>query len=360
MNNEMRMIKFPSIEQYRNVIKNLREHFSYIGKDDEGKAIFDENMVFPTIKFTGTPKGHGTNAGVTMNVSTGEIWAQSRENILSIEKDNAGFAFFVDSHKKSFRQMFEIITDKLGIYDGFVTIYGEWAGPGIQKGVGISKIPSKSLFLFDIKITGVDESVTWVEPDDFTSSIAHGEVPTFRDIDDSIYLMSDMDFYSIVIDLNNPEVAQNKLIELTEAVELDCPIGKYFGITEGNVGEGIVWRAKTGNDVIRFKVKGEKHSSSKVKKLASVDIDKVNSINEFVDYVVTENRLNQGIEQVFTTKNIQPDITSTGDFVKWVVGDVIKEEMDTLVESGLEPKEVSGAVSKKASLWFRTLLNSKF
>ena len=41
------------------------------------------------------------------------------------------------------------------------------------------------------------------------------------------------------------------------------------------------------------KVKGEKHSSSKVKKLASVDVEKLNSIKDFVDYAVTESRLEQ-------------------------------------------------------------------
>lgn len=126
------------------------------------------------------------------------------------------------------------------------------------------------------------------------------------------------------------------------------------------VGEGIVWSAELSpGEIVRFKVKGEKHSSSKVKKLASVDTEKLNSIKEFVEYAVTENRLNQGIEQVFTTKGETPVNTRTGEFVKWVSSDVIKEELDTIVANGLEPKDVGGPVSKKAAQWFKEYLDKE-
>ena len=36
-----RMIKFPSIDQFRTVIKNVNDHASYVGKDDNGIAVFD-------------------------------------------------------------------------------------------------------------------------------------------------------------------------------------------------------------------------------------------------------------------------------------------------------------------------------
>ena len=36
-----RMIKYPSIEQYRGVVKLVTERACYIGKDEDGKAIFD-------------------------------------------------------------------------------------------------------------------------------------------------------------------------------------------------------------------------------------------------------------------------------------------------------------------------------
>ena len=55
----MRMVKFPSIEQYNTTVKNLRMHFQYDGKDEDGKAIYNTSKELPTIRFYGTVKLHG-------------------------------------------------------------------------------------------------------------------------------------------------------------------------------------------------------------------------------------------------------------------------------------------------------------
>ena len=134
------------------------------------------------------------------------------------------------------------------------------------------------------------------------------------------------------------------------AVEEECPVGKAFG--NSGTGEGIVWKCDTEKGTIRFKVKGEKHSSSKVKTLAPVDTEKLNSVREFAEYAVTESRLEQGIEKVFTSINEEIDIKKLGNFLKWIANDVIKEELDTLKDNGLEPKDVTSAISNIARNWF--------
>ena len=105
-------------------------------------------------------------------------------------------------------------------------------------------------------------------------------------------------------------------------------------------------------NTLMFKVKGEKHSTTKVKTLAAVDVEKMDSIDEFVEYSVTENRLNQAIEQVFTLESEEPDIKHLGKFLKWVMSDVIKEDMDVMKESKLEPKDIGKYVNTKAKTWF--------
>ena len=362
----MKMIKFPSIEQYRSIVKHVKDNTAYVGKDEEGNAIFNYDKEYPQIRFYGTPKGHGTNAGVSFDFKTGELWAQSRENIITIQKDNAGFAAFVEKNKEDFIKMFHKIKET---HDYFfrnfelneptypiVTIFGEWAGPGIQKGVGISQIDKKSFFIFDIKITNEDQTHHWVNID-FEEYTNNAFEPVLRNFIDDVYLMTDMAFYDISIDFNKPEEIQELLIKLTDEVEHNCPIAEYFGL-KNTIGEGIVWRTWFNGDMIRFKVKGEKHSSSKVKTPVEIDVEKMNSVNEFVDYCVTENRLNQGIEQVFTCNNLRPDIKNTGDFIKWISKDVLKEETDTLVKSDLIWKDVSGVIAKKASQWFKEYLDS--
>lgn len=118
------------------------------------------------------------------------------------------------------------------------------------------------------------------------------------------------------------------------------------------IGEGIVYKTETERGTLRMKIKGEKHSVSKVKVLAPVNTEKINSIKEFAEYAVTESRLEQGIEKVFTSVNQQIDIKKIGEFLKWIANDIVKEEIDTLKDNGLEPKEVNGAISNIARNWF--------
>jgi len=335
---------FSHIGQYRNIVRTITERTRYVGKDENGNAIYDNLRPLPVQTWKGTIKTHGTNAGVTMN-KDGEIWAQSMENIITVESDNAGFAFFVESHKDIFRTFFEQIDFKG--YD-YVTIFGEFAGGNIQKNVAINGLP-KMFIIFDIK-----RSYDTIEQGDNIYSTEE-EIKQFRSNENNFYNVYDFETYEVEIDFNNPEIAQNKIVELTLQVENECPIGRYFGSI--GIGEGIVFSYIDENGVkSRFKSKGERHSVSKVRKLASVDIEKVNSINEFVEYAVTENRLNQGLEKIFGIGG-EIDVTKTGDFLRWVVGDVIKEEMDTMVENGLEPKQVAPAISKKGKNWLFEKLN---
>lgn len=333
-----KMITFPEIGQFRQIIKLVNDNTRYSGRDENGDAIFDASKVLPTLTFSGTVKLHGTNAGVTLT-KTGEMYAQSRENVITIEKDNAGFAFFVESNKESFKKLFKT----LDIRDAdYLTIFGEWCGGNIQKNVAINGLP-KMFVIFAVKLSFDDEQkANYFLTDDETKHL--------KNVDSRIYNILDFEQFKIDIDFQNPQLIQNKLIELTNDVEVECPVGKAFGNI--GVGEGIVWKCDTPKGTLRFKVKGEKHSSSKVKHLAPVNTEKVNSIKEFAEYVVTESRLNQAIEKVFTSVNQPIDIKKMGDFLKWINNDVMKEEIDTLNDNGLEPKDVNGVISNLARTWF--------
>ena len=341
-----KMIKFPSIEQFRTVVSNVNRHFNFVGLDENGEAIYDPTLPKPTITFKGTVKIHGTNAAVSYNAK--ELWAQSRENIITPEKDNAGFAFFVESNKEAFYELFAQVMDKTipwpDPYKNTITIYGEWAGGNIQKGVGVCNLP-KSFFIFGVKITPHTET-----EEELKANPAYWvDYAYLRAPEHNLYNIDDYPTYSIDIDFNMPQLVQNQLSELTIKVEEECPVAKAFGYS--GIGEGIVWTAEFKGNVHRFKVKGEKHSSSKVKTLAAVDVEKLNSIKEFVDYAVSESRFNQALENIFP--NNEPiDVKKMGDVIRWVVNDVIKEEMDTLVENQLEPKEINKYISSKVREMF--------
>jgi hypothetical protein len=108
-----------------------------------------------------------------------------------------------------------------------------------------------------------------------------------------------------------------------------------------------------------FKVKGEKHSTSKVHKLASVDVEKVASLQEFVKNHVTENRMKQGLTVIVDEQGKPFEMRSLGDFLKWVHGDILKEEQDTIVASQLDMKQLSKYVSQSAKHWYVEQLDKK-
>ena len=342
-----KLCKFPDIEQYRQLIQYVKERTQYIGKDDNGNALFDESIILPTLTFTGTVKLHGTNSSITLS-KDGDIYAQSREQILSIKEDNSGFASFLEENKEVFKQLLSSIDMK--DYD-YVSVFGEWCGKGIQKGVAINKL-EKMFVIFDIKLSYDDN----LKGDNYYLPIS--EIVKLRSVENRIFNIYDFKTYEVDIDFNNPKESLDILTNLTLEVEKECPVAKEFGID--GVGEGIVFTHQTiDNKKYRFKVKGDKFksSSSKERKIVEVDIEKVNNINEFVEYTVTESRLNQGIEKIYGFN--QPlDIKKTGDFLRWVFNDIIKEESDTLIGNGLTSKDVSSAISNKARLWLFDKINT--
>ena len=241
-----------------------------------------------------------------------------------------------------------LIKNNLDSKQNTVSIYGEWCGGNIQKGVALTNLP-KSFFIFGVKITPhtQDEEEAKLKPAYWVdySDLGNSEVKIFN--------IDDFPTYEIEIDFNMPQLVQNDLSELTIAVEDECPVGKAFGFS--GIGEGIVWAAELNGVVHRFKVKGEKHSSSKVKTLASVDVEKLNSIKEFTEYAVTESRFKQGLENVFPNGQ-EIDVKKMGELIRWVVNDVLKEEMDTMVENGIEPKDVNKYISTKVREMFFKLV----
>jgi hypothetical protein len=321
------MKKYPSIEQFRNVIRKVRERHDYKGKDSEDKAIYQHTENYPTLKFKGTVKLHGTNSSI-VKYSDGRLEFQSRERVLSLEQDNDDF--MTEMMKIDLSFLFTNIQ-----FNEYCAIYGEWCGGKIQKGVAINGLP-KMFVIFGIKAD--DE---WLD------------LPSYLyDNKNNIYNINQFETYEVDIDFNKPELVQNKIIEMTIAVEECCPVGKFFN-KEG-IGEGIVFTCMSDQD-LKFKSKGEKHSVTKVKKLNPIDTELMNSINEFVECTVTENRLNQGIT-FFNENNIQVDAKNTGKFLSWVVQDVLKEENDTIINNNFDEKRVKNAIVTKARIWFLNLI----
>ena len=334
-----RHVKFSKIPQFRDVIRDVNHQSQFKGLDENGEPIYNPNVKKPIIAFNGTVKLHGSCGSVCMG-NEGDIWCQSRKRILSIDVDNHGFHQFCHDRSANFLRLFQKLADSVSVPKDIISIFGEYCGQGINHGCAIHQLP-KMFVIFAVKIVPTGGDSYYVDS------------ASLRDPESQIHNIADFKTFKVTVDFNYPELAQNEFVNLVNNVEAECPVGKAFGAL--GIGEGIVWVGDYKGQRHIFKTKGEKHSVTRVKNIAAVDVEKVNSIREFVEYAVTENRLNQAVIEVFEAG--EPTIKKMGDFLRWIMKDIASEEADTLGENNLVLKDVGRAVSNKARPWFQELLN---
>lgn len=312
--------KYPSINQFRHVVHDISERTRFIGKDKDGNAIFDPNKPLPTVAFIQTVKVHGTNGGVSLT-KDGTLEVQSRNRLLSYDDDNNGFYKWVMARQAWFKQMLlPFFKDDIEQ----VTVFGEFAGESIQKGVAVSQLP-KAFYVFEVMITLGDESYYGSVND-----VLHFNEPSLH-----IYPIYQFTTKRLDIDFNRPDDVIDELTKAALDVERCCPVGAYFGVS--GTGEGVVLTGMYRGNMYRFKVKGEKHAVSKVKILSDADKVQFQHIHDFVEQVVTDNRLRQGIEYLNEMGQI-PNNKAIGTFLKWVVDDVKKEEHDLIQAKGFDER----------------------
>lgn len=323
-----RFLSFGSIGQYKEVIREISSAADYSGNDELGNPIYISQEK-PILKVEGTIKLHGTNGGISYNPITG-LFTQSRKQLL-VGKDNYGFNAFVMANKEYFESTMINLHSKYCKEDEFITLFGEWAGQGILGGTAIAQLP-KSFYVFDCRV----HSETKEECIDIKDWSFHYE---------NVMNIYNFPTFSLDIDFNNPALVQNKLGELTQEVEDECPVASKLGVK--GIGEGIVWRVFWKGKRFIFKVKGQKHSVSKVKKLAPVNEEVLNSINAFVEYACTENRIEQGIAETNAA-----DFKDISNVIRWIAKDIIKEENNALEANGLTWKQVAKPVANKTRNYF--------
>jgi hypothetical protein len=340
-------------------------HYSYLSTGQfkntisEIKKIFRLNQQFdnlPSLKFLGTVKLHGTNSSVYSDLSNPESFVvQSKNNIITPELDNFGFASYITPIKDLFTTTFSNIKNISPEYkDKTAVIYGEWCGENIQPSIALSNLP-KMFVIFSIKVvnknsTSVDDEI-WLSKSQIEDVLSTNKEQL---IHNNIYSSFDFPHWIIDIDFNYPQLSQNKLVDITMDVEKECPVGKQLG--SSGVGEGVVWQCISEHPFLTnknfiFKVKGKEHSVSHVSSLAMVDTEKINSVKEFVEKVVTENRLKQGVEYL-NEQHLPISINHTKDFINWILKDCLKEEKDMIVEGNLNEKQVTQAICIRAKDWF--------
>lgn len=346
----MHFISFPKIGPYNATIQQIASEERYLGLDEQGEPKYDATKVLPKVTFKGTVKLHGTNSAVAM--AGDEYWVQSRENIITPVKDNCGCAahFYGSEKQASIKNIVAGLRVKYNIpQERIVVLFGEWVGPNVQKNVAISKLPQKSFFLFAIRVVSPERIITGDNQEGTYAEDRWLPIDDIRDVSIHLYNMNDYPSFSVDIDLNDPSHIVSHLQSLVDAVEKECPVSKAFGIS--GLGEGIVWQTEWKGVRRIFKTKGKEHAVTVHKdgKTIQVDTEKLKNIQEFVNYSVTEARLNQGVEKVFGATT--PTREKLGEFIKWITNDIVTEEIDAISKNNLSAREIQGEIAKKSRDW---------
>lgn len=351
-------VRFPSIQAYRHIVDDVRKTARKMGLSD-----------LPTITFKGTVKMHGANVGVGLT-RDGRMWVQSRRRVISPMDDYVGVATHMKRHNTIVRGILERALKASRDEAVAAVMYGEWVGRGVQKGVALSEVDPIFVALKIKQVYSHGDDV--VEVDDGDGGTRHSRLPhwlpeellnSVHHPEARLYNKNEFPQYSVTIDFANPAGAQEQLDTITADVERCCPVGKFFGV-EGT-GEGVVWVSQPGSGfpgTYTFKVKGEKHamvkSSRKQKTLTPVDMEQVAGATEFAEYAVTPARCEQGVDEVFTKEGVKPTRRGCGAFIKWMVGDVDKEEGDVAVRNNVNVGLAKKAVSTAARKWFFAYLEA--
>lgn len=320
----------------------------------------------PQVSLRGKIKLHGMNTA--FGAGPDGIWAQSREHILTPALDPGGARTTLLGFADRFAQENASLIDM----EGFTfTVFGEWAGTGVQKKDAITQIGRKMFFPFLVSFHGPGFTA---RPEDRRAERRQILVDTAPERirewigfeDPSLFVMP-WDGDAVTFDFADPErleAAVEAINARSEAVGLSDPfVRDLFGV-EGP-GEGLVYVPDTTSGPITldtyanltFKAKAARHRVKISDKAAKIATELPKDAHDFVETFVTENRMEQMLAEKLSGDT---DKTRTGDFVAAVIKDVFKESVPERAALDVTDKALSGLISRKAAKWFMARSTVRF
>uniref|UniRef100_A0A6C0EJ04 RNA ligase domain-containing protein n=1 Tax=viral metagenome TaxID=1070528 RepID=A0A6C0EJ04_9ZZZZ len=314
----------PSINALRQIVRDVEK--------------ICKEPLLPKLYAIGTVKLHGTNASILYNNTTNAINPQKKSGIISIDNDNYGFAQFMHENIIGCMDLVEkiksILSEEVITLLEYITIFGEWAGKGIQQKVAISELP-RAFYMFGIHIKQQGGNDYWLSP----------EMVSQLKPCNPIYNLYNFKTYSIKIDLNRIDEANDLMKIQLDEVENEDPVAKSLGAT--GIGEGIVYVVDNykGQRFI-WKVKGDKHArTGKIKPEYKTGTD--TERESFLDSILPNWRLEQGIIEIFGESKLI-DRGLYGNYIKWINQDIIKEEMDRIEQSNYTLEELYKDINRRS------------
>jgi hypothetical protein len=317
-------VPWGSIELLHNLVQTLG-HLNGLGQP------------FPVVEYRAKVKLHGTNCAV--QIAGDGVMAQSRTALLAPGADYKGFAAWVGANRDYFAAL-----------EPGLVVFGEWCGPGVEKGMAISRAATKLFAVFAIRRAGAIVHA----PDQIRSLLPAANAPG------ELHVLP-WEGPPVTISFGDRAGLDAIASELNARVALveheDPWVKQALGIS--GLGEGLVFypvRVDGASpnterfEQLMFKAKGEKHRTAGTRTAVQIDPSVVASVDEFVSLMVTDARLRQGVTEA--CRGVR-DPRATREFLAWVAADVRKESTAELAASGLSWEDVDKAVQSRARAWFR-------
>ena len=349
----MNHLSWPGIEGAHHIRK-------YITTDPSGWWRDVVSLQGQTVVYRAKVKLHGTNAAVQIypdDYDTGndpKIVCQSRTDLLTKHSTLFGFYNWATEAFAKFQKSWQ---------GPPMIIYGEWFGPGILRKAAATQVPQKSFAVFAARPIG-ENDILIVDPEELSQIVQN--IP-------NAYVLP---WYSRPCH-HGCDTVKNVTVEIDwkasseELIEKIQPINDWVKDIEANdpwieqtfniqgTGEGLVFYpvSHTGFsrfEALAFKSKGEKHKTIGKALPAQIDPAVANSIDDFVKMVLTEARLEQGVE------NIGLDTRTTLGFITWCTDDVAKECQDELEASDLTWEQVVKPLTSFARKWYTEQVKVRF
>lgn len=337
------MFSYGRTKQFREIIATFNHYIS------ENPGLIDREYAF-----IGTPKINGTNRCITYNGKEFQLWNKNRvfcklsddyECTEEADRSVNSFRFreFIDERRR-FLEGMKKHYHKSGM-KGTLAVYGEFAGRGIMKGTAANLLDMRIFCIFEAR-NYMDDGRYYVIPAE--------DIPgSFEDLD--IYNLPRDYSIRIAARIHTEEGRSFLIGELERLIRETSSICPFFRKAFGmeGTGEGYVFVIEGENDrlyepgrrIVRFKIKNEEHKISRTRRTVETDPAEIGKLNDFIAYAVTENRLEQGLN-VMKEEGLALSQENTGRFIKWVVGDIHREEKDVIEKNSIDIKAFNKKVSK--------------
>ncbi|KAL6055237.1 Poly(ADP-ribose) polymerase catalytic domain protein [Balamuthia mandrillaris] len=367
-------VAWPSIGALNTVIRARAKASSSSSESSSGRpreedeedwaSAWQSRLTGASFNYRAKIKLHGSNAAVTL--FSGGFRVQSRNRF--IDDENKGMSGWVKRHADYWSGQWDRMrssllhcSDRTFSEAACCTVFGEWCGPGVQKGsvVAVEQIPEHIFAVFAILVG----DVLLVEPQQIStllsSSSSSSSTPSYPP---NLHVLPWLSYDPLLLSFSSSSSSSAPFAEaitrmnsIVEAIEEEDPfISQVFNIK--GPGEGAVWYPLLEQEwswywqnalprslfgALSFKTKGtlhqmtksslKRHQTTKERKTTSPvkwQTELVSNEEELVEMFVTSARLLQAFNEVIQEENEELDNEEVKRrMTEWLVKDIKKESV---------------------------------